>query len=96
MQTLPLGAQEALGQALARVQHGFLPVDWKPMPSVGAGVIELRVRVGGAFRLLYVARFQEAIYVLDVFEKKSPKTPLLHIQLAKARYRVVCRSRLEK
>jgi phage-related protein len=62
------------------------------MPSVGAGVSEIRVRVGGAFRLFYVAKFSEAIYVLHVFQKKSQQTALLDLQLGRARYQAVIRS----
>ena len=55
------------------------------MSTVGAGVSELRVRVGGAFRLLYVAKFPEAVYVLHVFQKKSQRTARLDIELGRAR-----------
>ena len=57
-----------------RVQAGKDPADWKPMPSVGLGVKENRVRDGGAYRVIYVARFAEAIYVLHAFQKKTTKT----------------------
>jgi len=50
-----------LGYQLELVQDGFEPKDWKPMPSVGAGVSEIRVHAGGAFRLIYLAKFPEAI-----------------------------------
>lgn len=64
------------GYQLARVQAGKDPADWKPMPSVGLGVNEIRVREdSGAFRVIYVARFAEAIYVLHAFQKKAQKTP---------------------
>lgn len=49
-------ARRELGFDLRRVQLGEMPRDWKPMNSVGSGVVEIRVRVGGAFRLLYVAK----------------------------------------
>lgn len=63
------------------------PTDWKPMSSVGPGVRELRIRMGGAFRVIYVAKFAEAVYVLHVFEKKSRRTALLDIELARRRFR---------
>lgn len=63
------------------------------MSTVGAGVSELRVRVGGAFRLLYVAKFPEAVYVLHVFQKKSQRTARLDIELGRARYLAVVRAR---
>lgn len=43
------------------------------METVGAGVREIRIRVERAYRVLYVAKFPEAIYVLHAFEKKDPK-----------------------
>jgi phage-related protein len=56
-------------------------------------VAEARVRIRGAFRLLYVARFEEGIYVLHVFQKKSQKTSRLDLELAKTRYKALIRSR---
>ena len=69
------------------VQVGREPSDFKPMASVGSGVYEIRIRdVAGAFRVMYVARFKLAIYVLHVFQKKTRKTPPLDLQLAATRY----------
>ena len=81
------------GQELRRVQAGQLPMDWKPMPGIGPGVNELRVRAGGAYRVLYLAKFAEAVYVLHAFEKKSRKTARLDIELARQRYRNLVRER---
>jgi phage-related protein len=53
------------------------------MPTVELGVNELRVRAGGAYRLMYVAKFSEAVYVLHAFEKKSEKTAKPDIELAR-------------
>jgi len=61
------------------------------MPSVGAGVNEIRVRVGRTFRLLYVAQYAEAVYVLHAFEKKSQKTSLPDLDLARKRLRMIQR-----
>jgi phage-related protein len=63
------------------------PSDWKPMPSVGAGVREIRVRVGRAFRVVYAAQFAEAIYVLHAFEKSEQKTSRADLRLARDRFR---------
>jgi phage-related protein len=61
------------------------PTDGKPMPSIGLGVGEFRVHEdGGAFRVIYVAKFAEAIYVLHAFRKKGRKTPKAEIELARA------------
>jgi phage-related protein len=81
------------GQQLRRVQVGGLPIDWKPMPGIGPGANELRVRAGGAYRVIYVAKFAEAVYVLHAFEKKSRKTARLDMELARQRYRNLVRER---
>ena len=70
-----------------------MPHDWKPMPAIGPGVIELRANVNGAYRLILVAKWPEAIYVLHVFQKKSRRTLNLDIELARRRYANVRRSR---
>ena len=72
------------------VQVGRQPADWKPMPAVGAGACEIRVREeSGAYRVIYVARFEDALYVLHAFQKKSQKTARTDLDLAKQRYREV-------
>jgi len=86
-------ARQRLGRQLARVQDGLEPEDWKPMPSVGIGVREIRVRERGAYRLIYVAKFSESIYVLHAFEKKSQKTPKPDIELARSRFRALINER---
>ncbi|HEV7238121.1 MAG TPA: type II toxin-antitoxin system RelE/ParE family toxin [Thermoanaerobaculia bacterium] len=84
----PEPARRAAGYELFMVQVGREPSDFKPLPDVGAGVHEIRVRDrSGAFRLIYVARFDEAIYVLHAFQKKTPKTSRVHIEMARRRYR---------
>lgn len=63
------------------------------MPSIGLGVNEIRVREGGAFRLVYVAKFPEAVYVLHAFEKKARRTPKPDIELARVRFRALVNER---
>jgi phage-related protein len=82
----PIETSQALGKNLLNVQLGVDPVDWKPLKQVGPGVIEIRVHRPHEYRLLYVARFPEAIYVLHVFEKKTQRTPERDIQTARQRY----------
>jgi len=65
------------------------------MPSIGTGVVEIRVRIGGAFRMIYVAKFAEGVYVLHVFQKKTQKTSQLDITVARSRLAVVQRTRKE-
>lgn len=76
-----------IGYQLSLVQAGRSPGDWKPMPSVGAGVVEIRVHVEGEYRVFYVAKFDDAVYVLHVFAKKTRKTSALDVELGKKRYR---------
>jgi len=90
---LPEAARRQLGYGLREVQLGGRPRDWKPVATVGPGVIEMRVRVGGAFRLVYIAKFAEAVYVLHVFQKKSQKTSPLDLAVARARLAAVRRAR---
>ena len=96
LQALPPDARQRLGAALFAVQQGLEPTDWKPMPSVGPGVAELRVRTGRAFRAFYVARFAEAVYVLHAFEKKAQRTPEPDLALGRARYATLLANRLKE
>ena len=89
----PHDPRREAGYHLERVQAGKDPDDWKPMPSVGLGVKEIRVREGGAFRVIYVARFAEAVYVLHAFQKKANKTPKPDIELARRRFRELLQER---
>ena len=74
---------------LGFVQRGLEPSDWKPMQEVGAGVREIRIHVLGEWRVLYVAKFAESVYVLHAFQKKTQKTTREDIGLARARYRQI-------
>ena len=87
------GVRREAGYQLDRVQSGMEPSDWKPMPSIGLGVNEIRIQQGGAFRVIYVAKFPEAVYVLHAFQKKSQKTAGGDVELAKARFRQLIEER---
>lgn len=63
------------------------------MPIVGAGVIEIRAHLEGEYRVLYVAKFEEAVYVLHAFVKKTQKSPSLDIELGRKRYRELLEGR---
>lgn len=84
-QGLPTPAKHALGVQLMMVQNGLDPMDWKPLKAVGPGVREIRVTVGGAYRLIYTTRVRGTVYVLHVFEKKRQKTSKADIDLARER-----------
>lgn len=87
LREFPAEAKHDLGYELEQVQGGDAPKDWKPMPSIGPGVSEIRVRAGGAYRLIYIAGMTEAIYVVHVFQKKSRKTSKTDVELARTRVR---------
>jgi len=65
------------------VQQGLEPSDWKPMPTVGTGVYEIRVHAGTEYRVFYVAKFAEGVYVLHAFEKRTRQTRQADIDLAR-------------
>ena len=88
LRAFPLGARREAGHQLDQVQRGQEPDDWKPMPTVGTGVKEIRIRdEAGAFRVVYVAKFADAVYVLHCFQKKTQKTSKTDLDLAVKRYR---------
>lgn len=75
-----------------RVQRGLEPSDWKPMPAVGAGVCELRIRdAAGAFRAIYLATRPEGVYVLHAFQKKTQKTSQRDLRIAQERFNAIKR-----
>lgn len=74
---------------LWRVQRGLEPNDWKPMPSVGLGVQEIRIRTEAEHRVLYVAKFADAVYVRHAFEKRTQRTPKTDLDLATQRFRAL-------
>jgi phage-related protein len=88
LRAFPQGARRAAGFQLDQVQRGREPDDWKPMNSIGSGIKEIRIRdTAGAFRVLYLARFEDAVYVLHCFQKKTQKTRKRDLALASQRYR---------
>lgn len=89
LRKFPAEVRKALGDGLLRVQNGLMPVDFKPLKDVGKGAYEIRVHLDGAWRVIYVAKFANAIYVLHAFEKKTQKTSQTDMDLAKRRYRLI-------
>ena len=76
-----------MGYQLDQVQRGEQPSDFKPMPSVGAGVEEIRLRErSGIYRVIYTARLADAVYVLHCFQKRPQKTAKADLDLAARRY----------
>ncbi|MEL4898004.1 type II toxin-antitoxin system RelE/ParE family toxin [Crocosphaera sp. Alani8] len=95
LKSFPATAKTKAGFQLRAVQKGQLPSDFKPMPTIGKGVEEIRIRAKGAYRVFYVARFEEAVYVLHAFEKKTQKTAKEDLELGRQRYQQMIRFRQE-
>jgi phage-related protein len=91
----PAEARREAGHQLHLVQLGLMPDDWKAMASVGSGVYELRIRTRREFRIFYVAKFAEAVYVLHAFEKKTQRTRQADLEIGAARLRDVQQARRE-
>lgn len=88
LRAFPLAARREAGHQLDQLQNGLEADNWKPMTTVGAGVKEIRIRDAvGAFRVIFVAKFPEAVYVLHCFQKTTQKTPKADLDLAAKRYR---------
>src|SRR5882672_11440538 len=87
IRTFPENVRQVAGFQLWRIQRRLEPNDWKPMPSVGLGVQEMRIHTDVEHRVLYVAKFAEAVYVLHAFEKRTRRTPRKDLDLAKQRFR---------
>ncbi|WP_280564774.1 type II toxin-antitoxin system RelE/ParE family toxin [Chromohalobacter sp. 48-RD10] len=84
----PAEAKQTAGYELSRVQQGKMPDHYRPMPDVGRGVIEIKIReASGAYRVFYVASRGDTVYVLHCFQKKSQQTEKRDIELGKQRYR---------
>jgi phage-related protein len=93
----PEDSRKEAGFQLGKVQAGLEPADWKPFDEVGAGTREIRVKdARGIYRVMYVAKFEEAIYVLHCFQKKTQVTSKQDKAIAAARYRAVVSGRKEK
>lgn len=88
LREFPLSARRDAGHQLDQIQRGREADDWKPMSTVGQGVREIRIRdVSGAFRIVYLAKLGDAVYVLHCFQKKTQKTSKVDLDLVTKRYR---------
>jgi len=87
LREFPEDTKQDVGYQLDKVQRGERPDDFKPMPSIGKGVEEIRVwDESGTYRVIYIARLVEAVYVLHAFQKKTQATSKRDIELASKRY----------
>jgi phage-related protein len=89
LSAFPDEVRRAAGHELWQVQQGLQPSDFKPMASVGSGCYEIRIHLSGQWRVLYVAKFKEAVYVLHAFAKKTQATQQSDIELARRRYKQI-------
>lgn len=94
LRAFPSRPRQDAGFQLDKLQRGGRPDDYKPMPAIGKGVEELRTWTQeGTYRVVYVARFADAVYVLHAFQKKSQATPRVALELARQRYAELLRLR---
>ena len=94
LRDFPEAAQDDAGFELYQVQAGNEPSDWKPMPDIGSGVGEIRIRDrAGIFRVFYVAKFFEVVYVLHCFQKKTQQTASRDIEIGRTRFRLLLKER---
>jgi phage-related protein len=91
--SFPEDARRKAGFQLRRVQRGEDPVDFKPISTIGKGVQEIRIRTEDAYRIFYVAKFDEAVYVLHAFQKKTQKTSKQDINIGQQRYQQMIQDR---
>jgi len=93
----PKGARKQAGSDLNNIKAGLPPDDWKPFATVGPGTNEVRIKdEGNQYRVFYVAKFDEGIYVLHCFLKKTQKTSKHDIDVGKSRYKAMKTARSEK
>ena len=85
----PEDVRRETGFQLDKVQRGYMPDDWKPLKTIGQGVNEIRIRdESGAYRIIYIAKLLDAVYVLHAFQKKTQKTRDVDLNLAKRRLKM--------
>lgn len=86
LREFPEDARHDAGYQLDKVQRNQLPDDFKPMPSIGKGVEEIRIwEDSGTYRVIYTARLPDAVYVLHAFHKKAQATPRRDAKIARER-----------
>ncbi|HEX2775641.1 MAG TPA: type II toxin-antitoxin system RelE/ParE family toxin [Candidatus Acidoferrales bacterium] len=94
LQAFPGEVRQNFGFELWQLQQGERPSDYRPLPSIGSGVFELRDQDARAwYRVVYLSRINDVIYVLHCFEKKSREMPRRDFEKAKQRLKAV-RARL--
>lgn len=88
LRKFPKSIRGVAGTELHRIQRGETPLHGRSMKTVGAGVFEIKIKDRqGAFRVFYVAKFDDVVYVLHAFQKKSQKTSKQDIATGQQRYK---------
>lgn len=94
LREFPEGVRHDAGYQLDKVQRGQTPNDFKPMPSIGKGVEEIRIwDDSGTYRVIYMARLADAVYVLHAFQKKTQATSKRDTDIARQRLAQVIKER---
>lgn len=98
IEAFPAKARQRIMTALTVISAGLdlSPKEFKYMPIVGAGCYELRLKIDRQYRVFYVAKFHEAIYVLHAFVKKTEQTSKTNIELGTSRYKALLNYRRGK
>jgi len=82
--------RKSIGSELRLLQSGARPIHARPLKTVGRGVREIKVsEKEGQFRVVYLVRRRDRIYVLHAFQKKTRRTPKQEIVLAKKRFKEI-------
>ena len=90
MRDFPESVRKEAGVQRHKIQLGMDPSDWKPMASIGTGVREIRIRdEAGIFRVIYVTKIIDAVYVLHAFQKKTQQTTKQDFDLAISRLKQI-------
>lgn len=93
LRAAPADIRSDAGYQLDLVQRGEVPADFRPMPDIGPGVMEIRLHGENEYRVFYVARFEEAVYVLHCFVKKTRATRKAEVDMGRQRYRALLEAR---
>lgn len=89
----PAPVKRDSGHQLDRVQRGLDPQDWKPVGQIGPGAREIRIQERGQYRVIYAAKFEDAVYVLHAFHKKTQQIRQTDMDIARRAYQTVQRKR---
>jgi phage-related protein len=94
LREFPEDARQDAGYQLDKVQRGGQPDDFKPIPSIGKGVEEIRIWDDtGTYRVVYTARLKNEVVVLHAFQKKTQATSRHDMDIAKERYAQLMKGR---